>query len=281
MQKNITKYAVHTVAALLGAVLLTFAPAVVDKANVLGIGAETVCAETSEPVKCGENVTYTFDTDTGVLTISGTGDMADYNILESPLVSSSIKSVIIENGVTSIGNYAFYYLLEESNLTSVTIPDSVTSIRNTLEYEGNFTSYQFNGDGTFYNHNGEVVYTGSFKAGAPTDRDTFIAAVKDINYDDYAADIETYRADPVKFTGKIIQLWDEDGSGVDNYVISLDDSDEQLIFIYDYRPRLGIDTELHENDIITGYGLTTAAYTYDSKSGESVTSPAVFTFFTD
>ena len=77
--------------------------------------------------KCGDNVTYSLDTSTGVLTISGTGDMADYSMdNSSPFDSNSnIKSVIIENGVTSIGVGVFEHC---TSLTSVTIPNSVTSI---------------------------------------------------------------------------------------------------------------------------------------------------------
>ena len=76
---------------------------------------------------CGNNVTYSLDTSTGVLTISGTGDMADYTLdNDSPFFdNSNIKSVIIENGVTSIGSFAFQ---ECGSLTSVTIQNSVTSI---------------------------------------------------------------------------------------------------------------------------------------------------------
>ena len=71
--------------------------------------------------KCGENVSYSLDTSTGVLTISGTGDM--YNSLIESF--RYIKSVIIENGVTSIGAHVFEGC---KSLTNVTIGNSVTSI---------------------------------------------------------------------------------------------------------------------------------------------------------
>ena len=80
-------------------------------------------AATTASGKCGDNLTWTLDGD-GTLTISGTGKMWDYSY-DSNAPWYSIKCVIISDGVTNIGNYAFYYC---SSLTSVTIPDSVTSI---------------------------------------------------------------------------------------------------------------------------------------------------------
>ena len=76
---------------------------------------------------CGTNLTWTLDTESGTLTISGTGSMKNYTSDSMPWYSysSSITTVIIEDGVTSIGNWAFRPC---SSLTSVTIPNSVTSI---------------------------------------------------------------------------------------------------------------------------------------------------------
>ncbi|MBR0414345.1 MAG: leucine-rich repeat protein [Clostridia bacterium] len=71
----------------------------------------TAAAELPASGKCGENVTYTFDASTGELTISGTGRMNDYSYYSNPSPFSnqpSIKSIIIEDGVTNIGNDAFY-----------------------------------------------------------------------------------------------------------------------------------------------------------------------------
>ena len=75
---------------------------------------------------CGENVNWVMTAD-GMLTISGTGAMADYEWSGTPWASvcSEIKSVVIGDGVTSIGDYAFY---DCGALTSVTIPDTVTVI---------------------------------------------------------------------------------------------------------------------------------------------------------
>ncbi len=83
----------------------------------------------SEPTSgtCGTNVTWTLATD-GVLTISGTGAMQIWSYVEAVPWNSKrgqIKEVVIEDGVTSIGSYAFYNC---TGLTTVTIPNSVTSI---------------------------------------------------------------------------------------------------------------------------------------------------------
>ena len=78
--------------------------------------------------KCGDNLTWSLDTDTGVLTISGTGYMYNWNYYgDVPWFSnrSSVKTVVIPDSITSIGRWAFGYC---ESLTSVTIPDSVTSI---------------------------------------------------------------------------------------------------------------------------------------------------------
>ena len=75
----------------------------------------------------GADLTWTLDSD-GTLTISGTGAMMDWESFNgAPWYSkkSNIKKVVIEDGVTTIGDYAFY---DCHALPEVTIPDSVTAI---------------------------------------------------------------------------------------------------------------------------------------------------------
>jgi len=134
-----------------------------------------------------DHVTATFDGST--LTISGTGAMQDFIIGSAPWYGArnSITSLTINNGVTSIGNYAFIYCDKIagaptlpnsitsiangafaycSYLTSVTIPSSVTSISN-LAFFGCFAmtainvdagnSYYSSAAGVLFNNNQNIL----------------------------------------------------------------------------------------------------------------------------
>ena len=101
---------------------------------------------------CGENVTWVLTRD-GILTFSGTGATKDYTASDETHhpwdgYAENIKKVIVEEGITRLGNYLFYgdypYLkeLELGNtvsqigqhafeylpITKLTLPDSVTAI---------------------------------------------------------------------------------------------------------------------------------------------------------
>jgi len=103
---------------------------------IISIIPITAGAESSTSGTCGENATWVFDESTGTLTISGTGAMYDYlvdiygsahEIDTRPWVYffNDIEHVVIEEGITHVGDYAFdrCYLL-----TTVTLPESLKSI---------------------------------------------------------------------------------------------------------------------------------------------------------
>ncbi|MGN1403998.1 MAG: leucine-rich repeat domain-containing protein, partial [Ruminococcus sp.] len=71
---------------------------------------------------------WTYSSDTAALIISGEGAIPNYSsISEAPWLKyeNNIRYVIVEDGITEIGNYAFY---EMNNVESVSIPDTVTRI---------------------------------------------------------------------------------------------------------------------------------------------------------
>ena len=87
---------------------------------------------------CGDHLTCVFNRSTGVLTISGTGAMWDFYLNEDRVTGApwslhraDLKTVVMEQGITSIGLQAFNLC---QSLTDVTIPNSVTSIGNSAFY---------------------------------------------------------------------------------------------------------------------------------------------------
>lgn len=80
--------------------------------------------------KCGNAVTWKLMSD-GVLTISGDGTMYDYDDRSYPWNARRIIYVQIDEGVTNIGNCAFYLC---GNLKEAKIPNSVVNIGNSAFY---------------------------------------------------------------------------------------------------------------------------------------------------
>ena len=104
---------------------------------VLSVGsvsaAEPTIVDSRNCGKDGSNVTWTLDS-AGLLAISGTGEMADYESKTDSASGEEIttapwgnqaKTVVIGDGVTGIGAAAFYGC---SGLTSVTMGSNVTDI---------------------------------------------------------------------------------------------------------------------------------------------------------
>lgn len=86
----------------------------------------------AESGTCGDNLTWFLNTEDSTLTIIGTGEMYDYTQTEMVKYSSApwsiymdnIRKIIVSEGVTYIGDYAF----QSCNLDSLIIPSSLTTI---------------------------------------------------------------------------------------------------------------------------------------------------------
>ncbi len=75
-----------------------------------------------------KNIMWSFDTETKVLTISGKGEMADAGFANYPWYKYcrlDTEKLIIEEGITHIGEYAFDLM---SNLKEVKLPESLNTI---------------------------------------------------------------------------------------------------------------------------------------------------------
>ena len=109
---------------------------------VLPLSAEIITgnygAVTSGGLK-GSNITFTLDTSTGVLEISGYGKSydrgsSDREYPEWYKYSDAIKTIIIDEGITYIGMYMFQGCV---NVTSITVPNSLEDLGWGAFYGGN------------------------------------------------------------------------------------------------------------------------------------------------
>ena len=104
-----------------------------NKVDELTVKVEDVSGEVLEMGQCGENVTYVIYS-TGKVLLRGSGAMYDYAspISHDPNQSpfrdrDDLTAVIVANGITSIGDYAFE---NTGNLTSASLPKSLVSVGN-------------------------------------------------------------------------------------------------------------------------------------------------------
>lgn len=89
----------------------------------------TIVPLTADAATSGKtgSCTWSFNSSTGKLTISGSGKMADYYSYDAPweAYAYQIKSIKIGSGVTRIGAEAFE---DCKNITSIALPQSVKSV---------------------------------------------------------------------------------------------------------------------------------------------------------
>ena len=93
---------------------------------ILAMACFTVCLASSG--KCGNNITWNLDRN-GILTLEGNGMMPDFS--ETPWHPDLVRSVVISEGITSIGKNAFKKC---KNLTSVYISNTVKLIGDNAFY---------------------------------------------------------------------------------------------------------------------------------------------------
>ena len=123
--------------------------------TVLASSISIVSAEYATSGKCGENANWSFDAETGILTISGTGDMyTSYKPVydwEYYPYRNEIKEVIVEEGITYISECAFGKFGNLTNeksseypyLTKLTLPSTVKEIDGSAFYRSGLETISF------------------------------------------------------------------------------------------------------------------------------------------
>ena len=102
-------------------------------AGAWGVGDASAKDDALEPLditsgSAGPNATWTYDSETEVLRIEGTGAMKDFSYSGSrPSAYSTASEIYISEGITSVGYYSFY---QNTNLKTIHIPSSVKSVSN-------------------------------------------------------------------------------------------------------------------------------------------------------
>lgn len=108
----------------------------VDQFSTDAVGEGEESTETH--VQIGDKVWVDFDNDNGIATISGVGSTWDYYQdgtavpdykLKNPFVNKEFNKIVIEKGITRLGNYLFYAAnAQNTQICELKIADTVTEI---------------------------------------------------------------------------------------------------------------------------------------------------------
>ncbi|MCM1508009.1 MAG: leucine-rich repeat protein [Ruminococcus flavefaciens] len=244
----------------------------------LGISDDTENDEKELSGKCGDNAYWSFDESTGTLTISGTGSTYDYDKYSTPsglplrpsgIINQSIEHIIIEEGITRIGDSFFVfgawkdikfpesleeigdYAFESSETKEITIPKTVKKIgRYAFGTENDMDSTGLTGKARVID--GATVYGYAGSAAEKYVNDTnndeyvvgemkFVALDTDNTSDEYGdwrdsckKVLEEFYNSNNYFATSMWDLYDINGDGIPELIISYGKSHVDCCEIYAY-----------------------------------------------
>ncbi len=99
---------------------------IIDETVEENISDEDILMTSTTEGTCGKHAVWTYAS--GVLTISGTGSIDNYEEYgeKAPWIKKKAKSVVIEEGITGIGRYAFFNM---ATIKSISLPETLTIIK--------------------------------------------------------------------------------------------------------------------------------------------------------
>jgi len=188
---------------------------------------------------CGDNLTWEYKD--GSIIISGTGAMYDYaqgTAPWMPLFKDSISNLLINEGCTSIGNYAFYGL-NNKNFKTMGLPNSVEKVGQYAFANCNYLKTIFLNNGleeisgyAFANDN-RLLYITCYAEEAPLLDETAFA-----NYDIYLyvpcdakADYKVAKGWK-KFNQENVSCFDAEGTNVTDDTVTVQPSETKAVFVW-------------------------------------------------
>lgn len=196
--------------------------------------------------KCGENLTYEYDSEAGLLIIRGTGAMDDFEAGKSPFCGqNAINEIAIEEGVTYIGAYAFEDI---TMLYSLQLPVTIEQFGKGVFTGCNVEDISYAGTKTQF---GQIKLGDSrplFESASITYNKPVSIAKKDIANVDFEIDYdyfdETYYGDVYYDYGYELKPW----------VYTYDNVYEDIDYEVTYKNNINVGTA---KIIITGIGRYT------------------------
>src|SRR5699024_9936838 len=95
----------------------------------------------------------------------------------------------------------------------------------------------------------------------------------DITYDNLARDPDKYEDEKVKFSGRIIQVMEDDEEDYTQYRFTVNDDSDTVAYLAITKDQL--DSRILEDDMLTIYGKSIGVVTYESTLSGDVTIPAI------
>lgn len=188
---------------------------------------------------CGDNLTW--DYKDGSIIISGTGAMYDYEQGTAPwmpLFKDSIDNLLINEGCTSIGNYAFYGL-NNKNFKTLGLPNSVEKIGQYAFASCSYLRTIFLNDGLeeisgyAFANDERLLYITCYAEEAPLLDETAFA-----NYDAYLYVPCDFKADYKiakgwkKFNQENVSCFDAEDTNVTDDTVTVEPSETKAVFIW-------------------------------------------------
>ncbi len=162
-------------------------------------------------------------------------------------------------------------MTEEGTFVDSEIVNGTVTYNGAKFYEGEWKNQVYDGQGTFYNPAGDIIYSGTFSNGFPSEIDKIKESAKEVSYDSLLNEPELNDGNIIKVQGKIFYVW-EDEDNYCEYIITTDEDDDDAIYVA-YMRHSDEERQIKKDEYVTAYGISDGLYTYDTVEDTTATIP--------